>query len=93
MTLDEFQGKLNKWSAEFSSSVFPTIQTSLGKTLLQHFTDNFKAGGYEKGTSFVPWAERKYSYNHKPLQKTGNLLAGYRVMYRMLGISMKAQAN
>lgn len=82
MDLAAFNQKVAAWKAEFKSVVLPSVEKQLGKTLLQHFTDNFKAGGYEKGTSFVPWAKRKYSYQHKPLQKTGKLLKGFRLVQK-----------
>jgi phage gpG-like protein len=82
MDLQQFNQKVGKWHTEFKRSVFPSIEKELGKSLLQHFTDNFKSGGYEKGTTFVPWAKRKYSYNHKILQDTGALLQGFKVVQK-----------
>lgn len=79
MTLQEFKQKVATWNIGLKSIVLPMAEKEIGKTLLQHFTDNFKKGGYEKGNSFVPWTKRKYSYTHKPLQKTGKLIEGFRI--------------
>jgi phage gpG-like protein len=79
MDLQQFKAKIDKWNTELKRSVFPAMEKEIGKSILEHFINNFKAGGYEKGNSFIPWAKRKYSYNHKPLQKTGKLLDGFRL--------------
>jgi phage gpG-like protein len=82
MDLQQFNQKIATWNTEFNRSVLPAIEKEVGKSLLQHFTSTFKAGGYEKGTSFVPWAKRKYAYNHKILQDTGRLLEGFKLLQK-----------
>ncbi|WP_046245018.1 hypothetical protein [Hymenobacter terrenus] len=50
-----------------------------GRQSLKFFLDNFDRQGSMEGERFVPWKQRKYQVNHKLLNKTGHLRAGFQL--------------
>jgi phage gpG-like protein len=76
---------LAKMKAQFFQKLLPELPRQLGQHILIFFRGNYNKEGYEPGTAFVPWKDRKYAVNRKLLVKTGTLRDGIKVTSQTFG--------
>lgn len=79
MTLQQWQQKMENLQSQVTTSTLPALDNKLGQVMLSFFLANFDQGGYEPGTSLVPWSERKFGLDHRALNKTGFLRSRFQV--------------